>query len=55
MCAFVRIGETAPVAVITISALPMSVSNSSHGAAEAPPIASAVRAACAIVLDTIVT
>ena len=45
----------APVAVITMSADPSSVSSSSHGAADAPPIASAVLAACAIVRLTMVT
>ena len=55
MCAFVRIGAAAPVAVMTMSLAPSAASSSSHGAALAPPIASAVRAACAIVRLTIVT
>jgi hypothetical protein len=55
MCAFVRIGADAPVAVMTISLAWSTESSSSHGAALAPPIASAVRAACAIVRLTIVT
>ncbi len=55
MCALVRIGAAAPVAVMTMSLAPSTASSSSHGAAVAPPIASAVRAACAIVRLTIVT
>jgi hypothetical protein len=54
-CAFVRIGTAAPVAVMTMSAAPITASRSSQGVALAPPIASAVRAACAIVRLTIVT
>ena len=53
--ALVRIGAAAPVAVITMSLAPRAASRSSHGAADAPPIASAVRAACASVRLTIVT
>ena len=55
MCAFVRMGAPAPVAVMTMSLAPSTASISSHGAALAPPIASAVRAACAIVRLTMVT
>ena len=47
--------RAAPVAVMTMSLAPSTASISSHGAALAPPIASAVRAACAIVRLTIVT
>ena len=54
MCALVRIGVAAPVAVITMSPAASTASRSVHGAALAPPIASAVRAACAIVRLTIV-
>ena len=55
MCALVRIGVPAPVAVMTMSLAARAASMSSHRAAVAPPIASAVRAACAIVRLTIVT
>ena len=40
---------------MTMSLAPSAASRSSHGAAEAPPMASAVRAACASVRLTIVT
>ena len=53
--ALVRIGAAAPVAVMTMSLAPRVASSSSQGAAEAPPMASAVRAACARVRLTIVT
>ena len=53
-CAFVRMAADAPVAVMTMSPAPRTASSSSHGAALAPPIASAVWAACAIVRLTIV-
>ena len=45
MRAFVRIGDAAPVAVMTTSLAPSAPSRSFHGAALAPPMASAVRAA----------
>ena len=54
-CALVRIGAAAPVAEMTMSASASSFVSSFHGAADAPPIASAVRAAFAIVRLTIVT
>ena len=53
--AFVRIGVAAPVAVMTMSLALRAASMSSHRAAVAPPMVSAVRAACAIVRLTIVT
>ena len=52
--ALVRIGAAAPVAVMTMSVVPSAASISSQGAADAPPMASAVRAACAIVRLTMV-
>ena len=55
MRALVRIGAAAPVAVMTMSLAASAASMSSQGAAVAPPIASAVRAACAIVRLTMVT
>ena len=55
MRALVRIGAAAPVALMTMSLAASAASRSSQGAASAPPIASAVRAACAIVRLTIVT
>jgi hypothetical protein len=53
--ALVRIGVAAPVAVITMSLAATTPSEVSQGAADAPPMASAVRAACAMVRLTIVT
>ena len=53
--ALVRMGAGAPVAVMTMSPAPSAASSSSHGAALASPMASAVLAPCAIVRLTIVT
>ena len=53
--ALVRIGAAAPVAVMTMSLAASAASMSSQRAAVAPPMASAVRAACAIVRLTMVT
>ena len=52
--ALVRTSDAAPVAVMTMSLAESAASISSQVAAE-PPMASAVRAACAIVRLTIVT
>ena len=48
-------GADAPVAVMTMSDAASTASTSSHGAADAPPMESAVRAACASERLTIVT